>query len=145
MGQSEENFSGNNLKQQHTSTEWALKQICATINSEKYHSSLAHIISSFAKIAYIIPVSNDWSERGVSAIKHTKRNKRSTLKNDALNALPMISLNGPQLETLKAIKELIKNTARIYGERKQYKKPPSIRQKERETQTDSKHSGATMC
>ena len=57
----------------------------------------------------------------------------------------MISLNGPQLETLKAIKELIKNTARIYGERKQYKKPPSIRQKERETQTDSKHSGATMC
>ena len=44
----------------------------------------------------------------------------------------MISLNGPQFGTLEA-KELIKHTARIYGEWKQYKKAPSIKQKKRES------------
>ena len=44
----------------------------------------------------------------------------------------MISLNGPQLGILKA-KELVKLTSRIYGERKQYKKASSIKQKEQET------------
>ena len=48
-----------------------------------------------------------------------KQKKYTT--NDALNAQLMISLNGPQLGTLE-IKELIKHTARIYGEWKQYKK-----------------------
>ena len=102
-----ENLSRNN---KHTSFEWALKQICATINCEEYP-----IISSFAKIAYIIPTSNAWPGRGnKSPIKCIKPNKRSTLKNDTLNALLMISLNGPQLGTFEA--------ARISGERKQYKK-----------------------
>ena len=42
----------------------------------------------------------------------------------------MISLNGSQLRTLEA-KELIKHTTRIYGERKQYKKAPSIKKSKR--------------
>ena len=45
----------------------------------------------------------------------------------------------PQLSTLEA-KELIKHTARLYTDRKQYKKTPSIKQKQQETQTDSKHT-----
>ena len=53
-------------------------------------------------------------------------------------------LNGPQLGTLEA-KELIKHTARIYGECEQYKKAPSIKQKQQETQTDSKHTQVTLC
>ena len=106
-----ENLTKSNLKQQYTSTEWALKQICPTINCEEYP-----IISSFAKIAYIIPVSNAWPERSGRAIKRIKTNKRSTLKNNALNALLMLSLNGPQIGEIEA-KELIKHTARIYGER----------------------------
>ena len=56
----------------------------------------------------------------------------------------MILLNGPQLGTLKA-KELIKDTARIYGERKQYKKGPSSEQKEQEIQTDSKYFQVMLC
>ena len=44
----------------------------------------------------------------------------------------MISLNGPQLRTLEA-EELIKHTARIYRERKQYKKAPIIKRKEKGT------------
>ena len=42
-------------------------------------------------------------------------------------------------------KELIKHAARIYRERKQYKKTPSIKQKEQETQTYSKHTQVTLC
>ena len=55
----------------------------------------------------------------------------------------MISIKGPQLATLEA-KELIKHTARINRERKQYKNPPSIKQKDQETQTDSKHTQVTL-
>ena len=65
-------------------------------------------------------------------------------KNDALNAQLMISLNGPQLGT-RETKELIKHTARIYGEWKQYKKAPSIKQKEQETQNYLKHTQVMPC
>ena len=40
---------------------------------------------------------------------------------------------------------MIKHTARIYIERKQYKKAPSIKQKKQETQTGSKHTQVTPC
>ena len=41
-----ENLSRNNLKQQYASTEWALKQTCATINCEEFP-----IISPFFHVA----------------------------------------------------------------------------------------------
>ena len=85
-----ENLTRNNLKQQYASTERALKQICTTINCE-----ICPIISSFTKIAYIIPVNNAWPKRGGSSKKRIKTSKRNILKNDALNALLMISrVNG---------------------------------------------------
>ena len=83
------------------SIEWALKQNCTTINCE-----VCPIISSFAKITYIIPISNAWSERGESTKKRIKIGKINILKNDAVNALLMISINEPQLATFQA-KELI--------------------------------------
>ena len=43
----------------------------------------------------MIAVDNDWPERSGSVRKRIKTNKRSTLKNDALNALLMIAINGP--------------------------------------------------
>ena len=101
-----ENLSHNNLKQKSTATEWALKQICTSINCDEFP-----IICSLAKIAYVIPVSNAWPERGGSAIKRIKNNKRSTMKNDALHALLMISLNGPKPGTPKAA-ALLKRVAK---------------------------------
>ena len=101
-----ENLSHNNLKQQSTTTEWALKQICTSVNCDEFP-----IICSLAKIAYIIPVSNAWPERGGSPIKRIKTNKRSTMKNDALNALLMISLNGPKPGTPHAA-ALLKRVAK---------------------------------
>ena len=73
------------------------------------------------------------------ATKHIKLNKGSILKKVVLNALLMISLNGQQPGTLQA-KELIINTARIYGERNQYEKVPGINQNEEGTQTISKQN-----
>ena len=101
-----ENLSHNNLKQPSTTTEWALKQICTSVNCDEFP-----INCSLAKIAYIIPVSNAWPERGGSAIKRIKTNKRSTMKNDALNALLMISLNGPKPGTPHAA-ALLKRVAK---------------------------------
>ena len=46
---------------------------------------------------------------------------------------------------LEHLKLGIKHTARIYGERKQYKEVPSIKQIEQETQTDLKHTEVTLC
>ena len=84
------------------------------------------------------------AREGGSAKKRIKTSKRNTLKNDSLNALFIILINGPQLVTLEA-KELIIHIARIHGERKQYKKTPSVKQKEQETQTDSKYIQVTLC
>ena len=129
-----ENLSHNNLKQQSTATEWALKQICASVNCDKFPT-----ICSLAKIDFIIPVSNAWPERDGSAIKRIKNNKRSTMKNDALNALLMISLNGPKPGTPNAA-ALLKRVAKSYGQRNQYKKASVVRIKAMGTQTEQKET-----
>ena len=49
-----------------------------------------------SKIACIIPVSNAWPDRGVSAIKIIKTNKQNTLKRDGSKALLMVSTNDPK-------------------------------------------------
>ena len=125
-----ENLAANKLKLQYTATEWALKQICtSTVDIDEYP-----IISSISKIAYITPVSNAWPERGGSAIKRIKTNSRSTMKDDALNALLMVSLNGPEPGTPDA-KSLIRRAASKYTEKKRYKKAPVMKQKVVGTQT----------
>ena len=71
---------------------------------------------------YIIPASNAWSEQGGNAIKQVKTNKGSTLKSDDLDALIMVSTNGPKCETSEA-SYLIKQTSMSFGEgKKRYKK-----------------------
>ena len=84
------------------------------------------------------------AREGGSATKRIKTSEKNTLNNDALNALIMILVKGPQLATIEA-KELIKHIAKIYRERKQYEKTPSIKRKEQETQTDSKYTHVTLC
>ena len=127
----EENLSQNKLKQRYTATEWALKKICANdvVSHDEYP-----IICSIPKIAYVIPVSNAWPERGGSAIKRIKTSKRCTLKMDALKALLIISVNGPRPGTPEA-NELIKHVSQTYSKRRQYKKTPVSRVSVAGTQT----------
>ena len=52
-----------------------------------------------AKLVLTVPVTNAWPERGGSAIKRIKTRNRSSMKNDLLNALLMISIIGPTCNT----------------------------------------------
>lgn len=57
--------------------------------------SLYPCISRVSEDALALPVSNAWPERGASKIKLIKSRLRSRLKNDLLNSLLQISVNGP--------------------------------------------------
>jgi len=49
-----------------------------------------------ARVFLTIPVSNAWPERGASQVKLIKTHQRNKLKNDLLNSLLMIGINGPE-------------------------------------------------
>ncbi|WAR01825.1 ZN862-like protein, partial [Mya arenaria] len=55
------------------------------------------ILSDLAEIILSLPVSNAWPERGASAVKRIKTRLRSSLKNDMLQALMSVSINGPDV------------------------------------------------
>lgn len=74
-----------------------------------------------AEIALALPVSNAWPERGASKIKLIKNRLRSRLKNDLLNSLLQISLNGPQVFT-KESDDLIKRAVKVWMTVKKRKK-----------------------
>ncbi|PFX18615.1 hypothetical protein AWC38_SpisGene17016 [Stylophora pistillata] len=63
----------------------SLRQLC---QSQKQYPLLSHI----AEICYSAPVSNAWLGRGVSAVK-----LQTLLKDDMLNVLLYVSINGPSL------------------------------------------------
>ena len=51
-----------------------------------------------AEVCLSLPVSNVWPECGASAIKRLKTRLRSTLKNNMLNPLLQVSINGPDVK-----------------------------------------------
>ena len=107
----------NKLKFHKTSTEWALQHI---VNG--YNQSESPLIVLLAKTAIIIPVTNAWPERGASAVKRIETRTRSVMRNDMLNALMHISLNGPPLHSKEADNLLIK-VAEKYTNESHYKIP----------------------
>ena len=50
----------------------------------------------------IIPVTNAWLEQGSSTVKQVKTRMMSTMKNDLLNGLLQISINGPMSHSNEA-------------------------------------------
>ena len=59
------------------------------------------------------PVSNAWPERGASCVKRLKTRFRSTLKNDMLQALLHVSINGPAAGT-DAVKSLTEKAVKAW-------------------------------
>lgn len=108
--------AANKLKLKHTATEWVLRQVLGQFQEE-----FGHIVA-IAKIALVTPVSNAWPERGGSAIKRIKSRSRSQMKNDMLEALMMISLNGPDPNSELA-DQLIKKVAMRYDSSRRNKRP----------------------
>ena len=91
------------------------------LNSFKVEVSFPKVLE-FAKLAIIVPVTNAWPERGASAVKRIKSRQRSTMKNDLLNALLHISMNGPPVNSPEA-EHLISRVVEQYCEQKHNKVP----------------------
>ena len=108
----------NKLKLKKTSVEWALDHIINAYNNEVDFPFLIEI----AKIASITPITNAWPERGASAVKRIKSRTRSTMKDDLLNALLHISINGPPANSNEA-ENLITRVVDEYVKEKHYKVP----------------------
>lgn len=67
------------------------------------------LIVELAEVALSAPITNSWPERGASAVKRITTRLRKRLKNDMLNSLLHVSINGPAVSTPEA-KEVV-NTA----------------------------------
>lgn len=75
-----------------TPTEWVLQRLASMRNTYiRVYPKLYFI----AEVCAAMPVSNAWPERGVSTMRRVKTRLRSSLKNDMLEALMHVSINGP--------------------------------------------------
>ena len=90
----------NKFKLKQSSAEWELQN---TVNIYKDNQEFGKVVQ-LAKIACITPVTNASPERGASAVKRIKSHTRSTMRNDLLNALLQISINGPEMNSSDADK-----------------------------------------
>ena len=108
----------NKLKFKQTSSEWALEYIARAYREETDFSAIFEL----AIIALIAPITNALPELGASAVKRVKSCMRSTMKNDILNALLHISLNGPPANS-KDADNLINRVVDLYVKEKHYKVP----------------------
>ena len=64
----------------------------------------------FAKIVLSAPITNGWLERGAITLKRIKTRLQNRFKNDTLDPLLQISINGPELNFVEA-DDFIKQTA----------------------------------
>lgn len=74
-----------------TATDWCLSKLM----QPPYRSHYPRL-SFMAEVCLSCPVSNAWPERGASVLKWQKNRLRSRIKNDLLNPLLHISINGPK-------------------------------------------------
>ena len=108
----------NKFKLKQSSTEWALHN---TVNICKDDQEFDKVVQ-LTKIACSAPVTNAWPETGASAVKRIKPHTRSTMRNDLLNALLQISINGPEMNSSDADK-LIENASLKFQQTRRNKKP----------------------
>ena len=87
-------------------------------------------MSKIADILLSLPVSNAWPERGASAIKRLKTRLRSSIRNDMLQALMQVSVNGQETTTEKA-KSVIKTAVTMWLKKKPRRKLPQKKQNEK--------------
>ena len=111
-------LQSNKIKFKKTSTEWTLEYVVKSFKEEVSFP----IIIEFAKLAIIVPVTNAWPERGASAVKRIKSRQRSSIKNNLLNALLHISMNGPAANSPE-VKQLINRVVERYIDQNPYKVP----------------------
>ena len=115
--QFKENIESNKMKLKISPTEWALKYLMRNSSDSDYS-----LVIEIVRIAMVTPVSNAWPERGASAIKRIKSRLRSSMSDDMLCCLLMISMNGPEPGT-DAADRLLTKIVKSYEEKRRYKIP----------------------
>lgn len=106
-----------------TATDWCLSRLLQPTYRSHYP-----MLSFIAEVCLSCPVSNAWPERAASVLKWQKSRLRSRIKNDLLNQLLQITINGPKQES-KELPTLIREVVAEWlkeKNRRKLKRPPAI-------------------
>jgi hypothetical protein len=129
-----ESVESNKMKVKLSATEWTLHQIMQRFSSPDTDYPL---LTEIVKIAIVTPVTNSWPERAASEIKRIKTRLRSRTKNDLLNGLLMLSINGPDYGSAEA-HDIIAKAVKRWMAVRQHKHPTVYKtDTSRETATKS--------
>ena len=103
-----------------------------------------------AEVAFVLPVSNAWPERGFSLMKLVKTRLRSSLSSEMLNYLLLVLMNGPSVkDSHKFIEECVRNWLEAKPRRKLPKRAPEAKKSssvvvDMSTQTDEMAEDVTV-
>ena len=95
------------------------------MTSQPSFSRFFPLLSSLAECCLSIPVSNTWPERGASALKRNKTRLRNKLKNDMLQSLLQISINGPSVESDACVK-IVRSAIDAWNRAKRRRRWPQV-------------------
>ena len=76
-----------------------------------------------AEVVISLPVSNAWPERGASVVKNVKTSLRSRLKNEMLQAILNVGINGPEVQKCRPI---VKDAVSAWLQAKERRKLPKV-------------------
>ena len=79
-----------------TPSEWYLTRI---VKQKHEYEHMCPKLTRLAELVLMIPVSNAWPEKGASKVKIIKTDLRNRLKNDMLEGLMHLTVNGPDICT----------------------------------------------
>ena len=107
---------------QVTSTEWLLTKLCSIPSFKVMFPNLVKL----AAVAQSLPVTNALPERGASALKRIKTRLRNSLKDDMLECLLQISINGPPVSEST---DVVSNALGLWLQEKNWRKLPPVKVK----------------
>ncbi|XP_048580041.1 zinc finger protein 862-like [Nematostella vectensis] len=122
------------LTNRKTPTEWLLEHMMAM---KATYQHMCPCLLQIVEICLSLPVSNAWPERGASAIKRLKTRLRSSMKNDMLQALMHVTINGPSTSECKPIIEEVTRQWLAKPRRKLANPPSKDHQLHKPTTTDA--------
>lgn len=104
-----------------TPSEWCLTRI---VKQKHEYEHMCPKLTRLAELVLTIPVSNAWTERGASKVKIIKTDLRNRLKNDMLEGLMHLTVNGPDICTDQC-DDLITSSIKNWLQTKSRRKLPS--------------------
>ena len=94
----------------NTSTEWLLSKMCSILSFKVMFPNLVKL----SAVAQSLSVTNAWPERGTSALKRIKTRLWNSLKDNMLNSLLQISINGlPVSEAKDKIEKVVRLSCQL--------------------------------